>query len=172
MAARPPGKTSHAIEERVAELHASGLGRNSIARELGIAAATVTRICQERGLLFDRAATRQALAARRIDCAALRTELEQQLLEDAQRLRAQLWQPHEYRDHGGRDFVEVKWTRDEPNPVDKKHLMQAASAAIDRSIRLAELDKGGEIAEARTMLGQLLQQLQVVAGDYDPAAAT
>lgn len=158
--------------DRVADLHARGYGRNAIARELGRPGSVITKICQELDLTFDRSATRVAVQARQTEAAAVRSELQLQLLEDAQRLRAQIWSPHTYIDHGGKDFQRVEWEQDEPTPVDKLKLMQAAGAAIDRSIRLGEVDRGGEIDAARTMLGQLLEQLGVAAGDYDPAIAS
>lgn len=169
MAAKRVTATTRA---RVADLHARGYGRNAICRELSLSAGTVTTICQKLGLDFDRAATKVAVAARKTDAAALRSELELQLLEDAQRLRAQVWHPHEYIAHGGKDFVETRWTQDEPAPLDKKHLMQAAGMAVDRSIRLGELDKADEVDAAKSMLGKLLEQLHLVAGDYDEEAAS
>lgn len=50
--------------------------------------------------------------------------------------------------------------------------MQAAGIALDRSVRLASLDKFDYVDAARSMLGQRLEQLQLVAGDYDPEAAS
>lgn len=167
-----PPKVTDLHRARVTDLHGRGFGRNAIARELGFSGATITTICQELGLDFDRAATKVAVNARKVDAAALRSELELQLLEDAQKLRAQIWQPHEYRDYGGKDFVLRKWTQDEPQPVDKLKLMQATGIAVDRAVRLGELDKADEVDAARSMLGQLLEQLQLVAGEYDEAAAS
>lgn len=145
--------------ERVADLHARGYGRNAIARELGWSAATITGICVDAGLSFDRAATKVAVAARKTDAAALRSELELQLVEDAQKLRAQIWQPHEYIAHGGKDFTKATWTQDEPSPVDKLKLMQAAGIAIDRSIKLGDLDKDDEVEAARSMLVSLFESM-------------
>jgi hypothetical protein len=145
----------------VEDLHGKGLGRNVIARRVGIAAASVTKICTDLGLTFDREHTRQAVAARKADAAALRSELELTLLEDAQKLRGQLWQKHTYIDHGGKEFTRVEWTQDEPSPGDKHRLMQAAANAIDRSIRLSELDKDDEVEEAKAMLVDLFEALGV-----------
>lgn len=145
--------------DRVADLHSRGFGRNAIQRETGLGAATVTKICKDLGLTFDRAATKVAVAARKTEAAALRSELELQLLDDAQRLRAQIWQPHEYIAHGGKDFIKATWTQDEPSPVDKLKLMQAAGNAIDRAIRLGDLDKDDEVEAARSMLVQLFEAM-------------
>lgn len=157
---------------RIVDLHARGYGRNAIVREVGLAAGTVTGICQDLGLDFDRTATKTAVAARKVDAARKRSELEDLLLDDALRLRAAVHQPHTYIDHGGKDFRKVTWTQDEPSPVDKLKLMQAAGNAVDRAIRLSEMDRADEVEATRSMLGQLLTQLQVVAGEYDEEAAS
>jgi len=160
--------------DRIRDLHARGFGRNAIARELGIAAGTVTQYAQELGLSFERGpGVKAATAARKADAAALRSELELQLLEDAQKLRAQLWQEHTYVAHGGKDFRRVKWTQDEPSPVDKKNLMMAAGVALDRSIKLAQLDKDDEVEAAKSMLVALFEQFDLVAqqADQEQAAA-
>lgn len=171
MAGTRTPKVTAAVRDRVVDLHARGFGRNAIARELGLAPATITTIANDLGLAFDRAATKVAVAARKTDAAALRSELELQLLEDAQRLRAQIWQPHEYREYGGKDHQLAKWTQPEPAPVDKLKLMQAAGNAIDRSIRLGELDKDDEVEAAKAMLVDLFEQLGVAwrGASEDPA---
>lgn len=159
-------------EARITDLHARGLSRNAIARETGWSAGTITTVCNRLGLPFDRSNMKAATQARKADAAQLRAELEVQLLEDAQKLRAQVWQPHQYRSYGGKDHTLRKWTQDEPQAVDKLKLMQAAGIALDRSIKLATVDKGGEIDEAKSMMGRLLEQLQVAAGEYDEAIAS
>jgi hypothetical protein len=158
--------------DRIRDLHGRGFGRNAIARELGVSVGSITTYAGQLGLSFDRQMSRAATAARKADAAALRSELEVQLLDDAQRLRAQIWQPIEYREYGGKDHILRKWRQDEPTPVDKLKLMQATGAALDRAIRLGELDKGAEVDEAKSMLVQLVKQLGLAAGDYDPAIAS
>ena len=147
--------------QAVADLHSKGLGRNTIARRLGVSAASVTNICQAAGLTFDREQTRVAVAARKTDAAALRAELELDLLEDAARLRQQLWTEHEYIDHGGKDFRKVTWTQAEPSPVDKLKLMQAAGIAVEKAVKLGELDKDDEVEGAKAMLVDLFEALGV-----------
>ena len=130
---RPVDSASRA---RVVDLARQGLGRNEIAAQTGVAAASVTKIVADAGLSFDRSATKAAVEARSIDAKAKRAELMIGLLDDAQKMRDRLFAPTEYIDHGGRDFDEARWTQDEPNHADKLKLMQAATYAIDRSLRL------------------------------------
>lgn len=149
--------------DRIRDLHGRGFSRNAICREIGRSAGSVTKFCQDEGLSFERGpGVKAATAARKADAAALRSELELQLLEDAQRLRSQIWQPHEYVQYGGKDFVKRKFTVDEPTPLDKKQLMQAAGIALDRSIKLASLDRDDEVEAAKSMLVQLFEQFDLV----------
>jgi len=130
--------------EQIKQLHAEGLGCNQIADRLNRSASTIGRLARELGLPFDRsrviAATRAAVA----DARARRADLALVLLDDATRLRAQIWEPHEYIDHGGRDFTEARWTQHEPSPQDKRNLMLAAATAIDRVLKLDLHDRGDD----------------------------
>jgi hypothetical protein len=47
-----------AKRKRILALHAEGKGRNDIAREAGVSAASVSKIIAEAGLSFDRTATK------------------------------------------------------------------------------------------------------------------
>lgn len=132
-----PSPISDDERRRIRELHAAGLGRNDIAREMDRSGSTISKIATELGLSFERGPEVEAATAARVaDAKARRAELMNRLLDDATRLRAQIWEPHEYIDHGGRDFTEARWTQDEPSPADKLKLMQAATIAVDRSLRL------------------------------------
>jgi hypothetical protein len=126
--------------ERVRELHAAGLSRNAVAAELGRPWATISAVAKSLGLSWDREAPRVAIEARVVDAKARRAALLVALLDDAERLRRQIWEPHTYREHGGKDFVEAKWTQPEPTSADKLKLMQAAGIAVDKSMRLDQHD--------------------------------
>lgn len=145
--------------ERVRELHAQGLGRNQIAVELDRSAGTVTAIAKQLGLSFDRAKTAAATVAKVQDAKAIRAQLAIDLLSDARRLREQIWQPHEYIDHGGRDFSEARWQQAEPTPTDKLKLMQATRQALDGSLRLDQHDGDGSNETVGSLLGSLFDDL-------------
>ena len=76
------------------------LSRNQIAKDVGVSAGSVTNICKAAGVSFDRTATEVAVRSRKADLAARRAELQLQLLQDAARLREQLWQPATYTELG------------------------------------------------------------------------
>jgi Helix-turn-helix domain len=159
MPAQPP--ISDDDRRRVRALHSEGLGRNQIAKAIGRSAATVTKIAGQLGLTFDRASTVVAVEAKRRTAAERRAGLALALLGDAERLRAQLWQPHMAYAFGGRDNDYAEHEIAQPAPVDKAHLMRAASIAVDKSLRLDEYDRDGGADRARSMLGQLFGALTV-----------
>lgn len=154
--------------DQIRRLHANGTSRNDIARILSRSGSTISNAAKAMGLSFDREMVKAATEARVADARARRAELMHNLLDDAERLRQQIWKPHEYRDHGGRDFVEQKWTQPEPTAADKLKLMQATSTAATTSMRLDlhDADKGAE--DAKSMLGNLVAGLKAVAGELGP----
>lgn len=142
-------------QQRLRRLHAAGMTRNDIAREMDRSGGVISKYAAQLGLSFDRSAVQAATEARKADAKAKRAELELLLLDDARRLRAQVWEPHTYIDHGGKDYVRVEWTQDEPTPTDKLKLMQATGNAIDRSLRLSTHDSDQGVEAARSLLGDL-----------------
>lgn len=60
---------------RILELARGGMGRNAIAREVGVAGATVTAVTDPAGIVFDWSTTDLAVAARRIQIDDMRTDL-------------------------------------------------------------------------------------------------
>lgn len=111
-----------AERRRVAELHADGLSCAAIARDLGRARSTVSKVCAAAGLLFDRAQTATATEARQVDAKARRTELANLAIDDAHemRRRALALPPDDGRN--ARDFA------------------SAYATFVDRHIRLTEVD--------------------------------
>lgn len=152
---RGSGPVTDTERDEVRRLHAAGTTRNDIARILKRSPNTISRICADLGLSFDRSAVAAATEARKADAKAKRSELELLLLDDARRLRAQIWEKHEYREYGGKEFVLRKWTQAQPTPTDKLKLMQATGAAVDRSLRLAEHDSDQGVEAAKSLLTDL-----------------
>lgn len=154
---------------RIGALHAAGKTRNDIAKDLGRSGATITAHCRKVGLSFNRAATAAATQAKKADAAALRAQLELDYLADAQKLRQQLWQPHEYFDWGGKDHDFDTHTVDEPSPVDKLKLMQASTGASAAALRIdAARADGGDEAAKSLILG-IAGKLGLLPADNDNA---
>lgn len=136
------------------ELHAQGFGRNQISREMGIEKSVVSRTAAHLGLDFDRSRIQAATVARLADLAERRSLLAEDLITDAEKLRAEVWQPRTYWDWGGKDH-----NYDEKEHVataaDKRALMGAAGMAIDRSLKLAPNEESSGLDAAKSMLGNL-----------------
>lgn len=161
-------------KRRIRDLHAAGVSRNDIATQLGRSGSTITKAATDLGLSFDRAATKAATEAKVADAKGRRATLMLDLLDDAQKLRGQLWQPHTYIEHGGKDFVRREWEQHEPSPQDKLKLMQAASTAAGTSLRLDQHDHetgddaaNSMIAALAAGLGAAYDQLHHTSDDGD-----
>ena len=161
---RPPTKAERA---RVLELHGRGFSRNAIAADLGRSHDLVDRLAREQGLTFDRTMTEAATRARKADLAARRADLSALLLEDAERLRSQVWQPCTVFNFGGKDNTFEQRDLDQPPAGDKLKLLQAVRTAVDKSLHLAEFDtdRGGDAA--RSLLGALAAALLVAVDEED-----
>lgn len=140
---------------RVSTLHAQGLSRNDIARELDRSGRTISRIANELGLRFDREATRAATAAKKADAAERRTALALALLGDAEQLRETLWAPTTVYAFGGRDNVFASEVLDQPDAATRLKILQATGVAVDRSLRLTEFDRDTSAEDAKSMLAAL-----------------
>lgn len=154
-----PDPISDDDKRRVRDLHAAGESRNAIAEAIGRSGATVSKIAKELGLSFNREGVKAATEAKVADAKARRAALMLDLLEDAQKLRKRLWVDTTYIDHGGRDFTKAEWTQPEPTAADKLKLIQAASTAINSSLRLDERDGDGSNETVGSLLGDLFDTL-------------
>ena len=139
-------------------LHGQGKSCHTIAGEMGRSKSTISRESKRLGLLWERSQVQAATAAKVADAKARRAQLQLDLLEDAERLRLQLWEPALVYAFGGRDNDYNEHTIPKPTFADQLKIMQATGTAIDRSIRLADHDSAG--AEAvKNLLGTLADQL-------------
>lgn len=156
-----------ADRERVRELHAEGLARNAIAAKMGRSQAAVSKIAKALGLDFDRSRTAAATEAKVLDARARRAQLMHDLLDDANRLRRQLWEPTTIYSFGGKDNTYNSKPVDRPPFKDQRDIMGAASLAITASLRLDEHDTAGAEG-AKSMLGALATGLQVAYDQLQP----
>ena len=136
----------------------AGASRNAIAREHGVSGATVSKIAKDEGLdqAFDRSATKRATAAREADNAATRADLKAHLLEDAHRLRRQLWQPCEYLHFGGKDNKLGRVKLEQPTFEQQRNIMTSVGIAVDKIEKLERLDAGGGLDEAQGLIRDLV----------------
>lgn len=157
--------------QRVRELHAQGLGRNAIAREIGRAQRTVSVIAAELGLTFDTSMTEDATRARVAQLAALRADTALDLHIDALKLTQQMWEPATVFAFGGKDNTFASRQVDEPPAADKKALMTAAGVALEKSLKLVPPADDSGADAARSLVGQLLTGLASVHREQQQGAA-
>lgn len=165
-------RVTDAERERILELHGQGMSRNDIAREVNRSGDVVSRTVRDAGLAFDRSGqVAAATAAKQADNRAKRAQLANDLLEDAQKLRAKLWAPALVYNFGGKDNTYTERTHDEPDASAKLKLMQAVGVAVDRSLKIDEHDSGAGVDAARSMITDLAAKLGAAwRGDPDPDA--
>lgn len=147
--------------EQVRRLHAQGKARNEIARAIKRSPSTVSKIAAgfDPPLTFDRTAeVETATRVRRADLAARRAELAVTLHDIAERELAKMTEPHLYFEWGGKEHTYAQKWQDEPTPADRRTMMATASAALDRSVKLAPpRDEAGE--RSRSVIGRLMDGL-------------
>lgn len=143
---------------QIADAIRQGGHRNAIAREHGVSPSTVTSIAKQEGLTdaFDRSSTKRATEARNADVAADRASLKAQLLEDAHRLRRQLWEPCELLNFGGRDNTLGRVDLPRPTFEQQRNIMTSVGIAVDKIEKLERLDQGGGLEEAQGLIRDLV----------------
>lgn len=139
-----------------------GKGRNEIARDHGVSASTVGKIAEAEGIdgAFDRAQTKRATEARNADVAARRAELKKLLVEDAHRLRAQLWAPCVMHNFGGKDNTHNSIDLPQPTFEQQRNIMTSVGIAVQRVADLEKLDMGGGVEEAAGLIRDLVDSIR------------
>ncbi|MFF9003656.1 hypothetical protein ACF1GW_38825 [Streptomyces achromogenes] len=152
-------------------LHAEGYGRNRIAREMGVPPVMVSRTAEHLGLTFDRSRIEAATKARLADLAERRALLAEDLLSDAEKLRAQMWEPTVVYNFGGATNSYEEHTFPEAPPAEKRALMSTAATAIDRVIKLVPVEESSNLDSAKSMLGSLGEALARYSREEDEREA-
>jgi hypothetical protein len=129
-----------ADRDRVRELHAAGLSRNAIAREIKRSQATVTKLAAELGLSFDRRRTRAATAAKQDDAKARRAALAVKLLGLAEQEADAFTQPATLHSFGGKDHTYNSKTVDRPPARDRRDMAATIGLLLDKHARLLDMD--------------------------------
>jgi AraC-like DNA-binding protein len=151
----PARRIDDTKKAHILALHGQGLGCKAIAREAGVSPSTVSKVCNEAGLTFDRSKTEVATKALVADAKHRRAELAEHLLDDADRLRRQLWEPAKAFSFGGRDNTYNEVELDKPTFADQLKILQAVDVASRRHQSLVEMDAGRGATEAESVLDRL-----------------
>ncbi|GIE29983.1 hypothetical protein Ait01nite_030280 [Actinoplanes italicus] len=144
---------------RIISLHAEGLSRNKIAKLAKRSQATVSKVCAEAGLSFDRHLVAEAVAARVVDAAHRRAKLQDEALAGAQRLMEQMFTESKIYNFGGKENDYNERSVPEPPFRDKQSIAIAVKALADTALKLAEYDKDTGDEGEKSMLTDLRDRL-------------
>jgi len=130
-----------ATKARIRKLAREGKSRNAIAREVGVGAATVTRVCQSAKppISFDRTATAAAVQAKGIDLKAARAELSGKAIDEVRRLFDLMTTPHEVI-HWDKDGFMHRGEIERPTSGDVKNYATAIGILTDKHLALVKHD--------------------------------
>jgi hypothetical protein len=150
----------------VIRLFDEGLSRNEIARRTGVSQGSVTSICAAADRRFDRAATKDAQAARVVDLAAARIDLAVRLKDAANAMLDMIDQPFTVYAFGGRDNTFNSAELDSA-PVDaRRTIVTSAAIVFDKLTKIVESTPEG-LGAADSLLDQVVAGLQRFDADGD-----
>jgi hypothetical protein len=157
-----PAPLDPVIREAIlTDVRAGDLSRNAIARKHGVANATVTKLAKDAHVVgaFDRTNTEKGMRARAFDAKVARAELIERLYGDAERFRLRAWEPYTQvvASVMGPAFVTTKL----PPLRDQQAAFTSLGIAIDKAIKLEDVDNDQGAAAGRTMVNDLFGALQL-----------
>lgn len=150
-------------DECLVRLHSEGRSLNSIAKEMGRSAETVSRQSRRLGLSWDRSRTVQATLALVAEAAARRAALEVDLLRDAERLRLQLFAPVTVHKFGGRNNTYASRRLKKPDARAQSDIMHAATTAVAHSLKISKHDPDAGTGAAIGMLDKIAESIELAA---------
>lgn len=139
-------------DHQLVELHAAGTTLTACARTMQRPRSGISKASKRLALTWDRTRTAEATRAKVVDAKARRADLALKILEDAERLRAQLWQPVTVFNFGGKDNTFAEHTLNQPPHADQLKLVQAVSTAVNAYGRLEQMDADQGVEAAVGML--------------------
>ncbi|GAA4928833.1 hypothetical protein GCM10023224_05190 [Streptomonospora halophila] len=144
-----------------------------IARDHGVSPASVANIAKEADLTdaFERTATERATRAKQADNRARRAQLASDLLNDAARLREQLWEATTIGAFGGREGDWHEAQVPEPPFTDKRAILAGVQTAVRSHVELEKVDTGSGAEAAASMLSKLAVGLKQAWEDGDAGLA-
>jgi hypothetical protein len=146
---------------RLRELHAQGMSRNDIAREMSRSGSTISNHAATEGLSFERGPEVEAATVAKVaDAKARRAQMMLDLLDDAKKLRMQLFAATTIHSFGGKDHTYNSKLVDQPLFKDQRDIMGAVSMALNASMRLDLHDGDPGVDDAKSMLRGLAEGLR------------
>lgn len=143
--------------------------RNSIAREFKVAGETVTRICAEAGLSFDRTKTEAAVRAHAIDLAEERLLLAKMMVVEVQEQLDILNAPYMVWSFGGMDGEIHSHLLDSAPMMERNTALRSAGIAFDKATRMVEKSDTG-LEQAVGVLDTIAEGFAAAAERYRESA--
>ncbi|MGN7947491.1 hypothetical protein ACTJKH_01965 [Microbacterium sp. 22215] len=128
---------------RVLAFHTEGLARNEFARRVGISAGSVTNICRDAGLTFDRSETKQATEARQVDLAAGRIRPAEKMLAASEDMLDRIDDEYVVYNFGGKDNTFEQRTLDSAPVEVRRNVITTAGITFDKLTRIVEKSDSG-----------------------------
>lgn len=139
--------------------------RNSIAREFKVAGETVTRICAEGGITFDRTQTEAAVRAHSIDLAEERALLAKEMIAEVREQLDLVNAPFLVWSFGGMDGEIHSHLLDSAPMSERNTVLRSAGIAFDKVTRIVEKSDTG-LEQAAGVLDQIADGFAEVAKRY------
>lgn len=149
----------------VLTLHAEGHARNEIARRVGISAGSVTNICRDAGLTFDRSETKQATEARAVDLAAGRIRLAEKMLAASEDMLDRIDDEYVVYNFGGKDNTFEQRTLDSAPVEVRRNVITTAGITFDKLTRIVEKSDSG-LEQAVGVLDTIADGFRAAAEQY------
>ncbi|MBZ6290412.1 hypothetical protein KVH30_02340 [Streptomyces olivaceus] len=148
---------------KLRELHALGMGRNEISREMGITNSVISRTAAHIGLSFDRSKIRAAMDARKADLDERLSLIAEEFMAVAEDSLRRIHQPTTVYSFGGKDNVYEEHTFPEAPVAERVKLTTAAAIAVDKVKKLIPDGDNSGADDAKSMLGKLAQGIAELA---------
>lgn len=161
----PPRMAPDKREAILKDIRAGGMSRNQVARKHGVSASVVGKIAARAGITdaWDRTHALKGARAKAADNKAMRSQLQSDLLRDAQKLRGRAWSKYKVPLSGaeGIEVIEL----DLPPLPDVRAAYTAIGICVDKDAAIERsAATGAGTAEAESLMGRLAAALTEAVG--------
>ena len=158
-----PAPITDTQRQHILTLHKQGLSRNEIARQANVSQSTVSKICAEDGLTFDRSKTINATRARQADNKSRRAAIVARLYGRTEKILDRL-EADKYRYvvtlKDGTEVIDDV----EPPAEAERHHATAIGIYLDKAAKLEDYDKSATdgASAADSVVDRLMQGFRTV----------
>jgi hypothetical protein len=163
----PRGVMSEEKWPELQRLHALGMGRNEISREMGIEASCISRTAAHLDLTFDRSKILAAAEARAADIAERQSLIAERFMDVAEDSLERLYRETTVFSFGGKDNEYNDHTFPEAPIAERQKLVLAAAIAVDKVLKLVPPQEASGLDSAKSMLGSLGEALTRYSREQD-----